>query len=288
MIEAQKPEWLKIRPKYDLDFSKIQNALRKRGLVTVCEEAHCPNKAECWHNQGTATFMVLGDTCTRGCQFCAVKTSSKGQKVDRFEPLKLAEAIKEMQLDYAVITAVDRDDLEDQGANHFANCVKTIKLKRPETKVELLIGDYQGNIELLKKICEAKPDVIAHNIETVKRLQGRIRDRRANYEQSMKIIEHIKKIDKSIISKSAMMVGLGETKEEIIETMKDLRKINCEIFSIGQYLKPKTKFLKVQRYITPKEFEEYKQIGYKIGFKHIDAGPFVRSSYMAHKASYKF
>ncbi len=276
-----KPEWLKIRPAYDTDFSKVKNALRKRGLVTVCEEANCPNMAECWHNEGTATFMVLGDTCTRGCRFCAVKTAMKGRILDPFEPQKLADAIAEMGLDYAVITSVDRDDLPDGGASHFAQCIARVKKKRPATRVEVLIPDFKGEIDPLKKIIEAKPDVIAHNIETVRSLQRSVRDPRAGYEQSLKVLKNVKRIDPLIYTKSAIMLGLGETKEEVVQAMKDLRAVGCDIFTIGQYLRPKSKHLAVKEYVSPEVFRELKRIGEELGFIYVASGPFVRSSYRA-------
>ncbi len=281
MIEQRKPDWLKIRPAHNTDFSRIKNALRKRGLVSVCEEANCPNMAECWHNEGTATFMVLGDTCTRGCKFCAVKTAMKGNPVDPFEPKKLADAIKEMKLDYAVITSVDRDDLPDEGASHFARCIVEIKKAHPKTRIEVLIPDFSGKPELLKKIVGAMPDVIAHNLETVRSLQRKVRDPRAGYEQSLRVIENIKKMDESIYSKSALMLGLGEKKEEVVQAMKDLRSAGCDILTIGQYLKPKNKFLKVEEYVKPEVFDEYRKIGEELGFLYVASGPFVRSSYRA-------
>lgn len=279
--EPEKPSWLKIRPSYNLDFSKIKNALRKRGLVTVCEEAHCPNMSECWHNEGTATFMVLGDTCTRGCRFCAVDTAMKGQLVDKDEPKKLAEAIAEMGLDYAVITSVDRDDLDDQGSNHFAECIKEIKKQRPETLVEVLIPDFRGDFDCLQKIIDAKPDVIAHNVETVDRLQKKVRDFRANYRQSLNVLEQVKRKDPNIFTKSAIMVGLGEREEEVKECMNHLREINCDILTIGQYMRPKTSILAVKEYVTPEQFRRYEIQGLSKGFLYVASGPFVRSSYRA-------
>lgn len=276
-----KPDWLRIKPKFDNDFSKIKTALRKRGLVSVCEEANCPNMAECWHNEGTATFMVLGDTCTRGCKFCAIKTNAKGQEVDIFEPIKLADAIAEMELDYAVITSVDRDDLLDGGAEHFAKCIREIKKRTPNTMVEVLIGDFQGKQEDIQKIIDAKPDVIAHNIETIERLQKKVRDLRANYKQSLSVLEYVKKQNKDIFTKSSVMVGVGEEKEEVIQAMKDLRGVGCDVFTLGQYLKPKNKVLEVKEWVSPEKFEEYKQIGEEIGFLYVASGPFVRSSYKA-------
>lgn len=280
-MTVSKPYWLKITPTSTTDLSKMKGILKKRGLVTVCEEANCPNMAECWHNEGTATFMVLGDTCTRGCKFCAIKTSSKGKPIDEKEPEKIADAIKEIGLNYAVITSVDRDDLEDNGSSHFAKCITTIKEKHPKTMVEVLIGDFQGNIEDLKRIIKAKPEVIAHNIETIKELQLKVRDPRANYNQSLNVLKNVKKINPKMITKSSIMVGLGETKEQVIETMKDLREVGCDILTLGQYLKPRNKFLKVEEYVKPEVFEEYKKIGEELGFLYVASGPFVRSSYKA-------
>lgn len=281
VAEPSKPDWLKIRPAANLDFSKIKDALRKRGLVTVCEEAHCPNMSECWHNEGTATFMVLGDTCTRGCRFCAIDTAMKGNPIDPDEPIKLADAIAEMELDYAVITAVDRDDLEDGGAEHFAQCIMAIKQAHPRTYVEVLIGDFQGDFQALQKIIDARPDVIAHNIETVESLQRKVRDFRANYRQSLSVLEQVKRKDPSILTKSALMVGLGETEAEVIESMKDLREINCDIYTIGQYMRPKTSIMPVKEYVSPEVFKRYESLGQEHGFLYVASGPFVRSSYRA-------
>ncbi|MCA9478546.1 MAG: lipoyl synthase [Nanoarchaeota archaeon] len=280
-VRLEKPEWLKIRPSYDTDFSKIKQALRKRGLVTVCEEAHCPNMAECWHNEGTATFMVLGDTCTRGCKFCAIKTSANGNPVDPFEPQKIASAIREMGLDYAVITSVDRDDLVDGGADHFAQVVQRVKAEHPSGRVEILTGDFQGKFEDIKTVVDAKPDVFAHNIETIKRLHPKVRDLRAKYDQTMQVLRTVKEIDPEMITKSAIMVGLGETEEEVIETMKDLRAVGCDILTIGQYLRPKTKRLAVEEFVTPEQFSRYRKIGEELGFLYVASGPYVRSSYRA-------
>jgi len=225
--------------------------------------------------------MVLGDTCTRGCKFCAIKTNAKGQEVDIFEPIKLADAIAEMELDYAVITSVDRDDLLDGGAEHFAKCIREIKKRTPNTMVEVLIGDFQGKQEDIQKIIDAKPDVIAHNIETIERLQKKVRDLRANYKQSLSVLEYVKKQNKDIFTKSSVMVGVGEEKEEVIQAMKDLRGVGCDVFTLGQYIKPKNKVLEVKEWVSPEKFEEYKQIGEEIGFLYVASGPFVRSSYKA-------
>ncbi|MCB9370822.1 lipoyl synthase [Candidatus Woesearchaeota archaeon] len=276
-----KPDWLSISPKAGTDFTKIKSALRKRGLVTVCEEAHCPNMAECWHNEGTATFMVLGDVCTRGCRFCAIKTAMKGRPVNPHEPHMLAEAISEMGLSYAVLTSVDRDDLPDGGAAHFASCIKEIKTQSPQTYVEVLIGDFAGNHEDLQKIIDANPDVIAHNIEVVERLQRKVRDFRANYKQSLDVLAYVKQVSPHIYTKSALMLGLGETEEEVLQAMDDLRAIDCDFLTIGQYLKPKTSLLEVKEYVMPKIFEQYKFVGEEKGFLYVASGSFVRSSYRA-------
>lgn len=277
-----KPDWFKIRaPTSQEGFDRMRSILRQRGLVTVCEESHCPNQSECWTNEGTATFMVMGDTCTRGCQFCAVKTARRGQLIDVDEPRKLAEAIAEIGLDYAVVTSVDRDDLPDQGAGHFAACIKEIKHAHPKCLIEVLIPDFQGKKELIQKIVDAKPDVIAQNIETVRELTHEVRDQRAGYEQTLSVLENIKKMDPDMITKSSIIVGFGETEEQVLQTMKDLREVGVDIVTLGQYLKPKTKHLPVAEWVTPKTFDFYKSEALKMGFKFCAAGPFVRSSYKA-------
>ncbi len=275
-----KPQWLKIKPPTTEKYKNIKETLGKFGLHTVCEESHCPNISECWSG-GTATFMVLGDTCTRGCRFCQVKTAKKGQELDPYEPRKLALAIKEWGLDYIVITSVDRDDLPDQGAEHFAKCIKEVKKQIPGILVEVLIPDFRGDTECLKKVIAAQPDVIAHNIETVRRLQPKVRDRRANYDQSLVVLTNMKKINPKIFTKSSIIVGFGETDEEVLQTMKDLRSINVNILTIGQYLRPSDWHTDVKEYVPPEKFEFYKMMGESMGFSYVASGPFVRSSYRA-------
>ncbi|MBI2675063.1 MAG: lipoyl synthase [Candidatus Aenigmarchaeota archaeon] len=276
-----KPQWLKIRPPQNSErFGGIKETIKRYGLHTVCEEAHCPNISECWSG-GTATFMVMGDTCTRACKFCAVKTGFPAQPLDIFEPIKLARAIAEWKLDYVVITSVDRDDLPDQGAGHFAACIREMRREIPEIIIEVLIPDFRGNSELLKKIAEAKPEVIAHNIETVERLQGRVRDPRANYKQSLSVLETVKKMNPSIYTKSGIMLGLGENDEEVMQSMKDLRSIGVDVFTIGQYLRPSSWHLAVSEYVSPEKFDYFKKIGEELGFLYVAAGPFIRSSYRA-------
>ena len=276
-----KPQWLKIKLDTNDNFSNIKQTLKNHNLHTVCEEAHCPNISECW-NTGTATFMLMGDVCTRGCKFCAVKTGNPMKKLDPGESKKLAQALAEIKLfDYVVLTCVDRDDLEDGGAAHFAECIIEIKKAYPEIIIEVLIPDFNGDIASLKKIIDAKPEVIAHNIETVERLQKKIRDVRANYNQSLAVLENIKKINPKIYTKSSIMLGLGETDEEIIQSMKDLRAINADILTIGQYLRPTDWHIPISSFVAPEKFEYFKQKALELGFLFCAAGPFVRSSYKA-------
>jgi len=274
-----KPDWLKIKPPSG-KFPVLKEILRKNKIVTVCEESHCPNISDCWTG-GTVTFMVLGDACTRACRFCAVKTAFTRTPPDPNEPENVAKTVKEMDLDYAVITSVDRDDLKDQGSSHFAKCIEAIKELDSSIIVEVLIPDFRGNKECIENIVKAKPEVIAHNVETVKRLQRKIRDPRANYDQSMSVLSIIKKLNKKIYTKSAIMVGLGETDEEIFQTMKELRGINVDILTIGQYLRPSSWHLEVEKYIEPDKFKLYEEKGKEFGFLYTAAGPFVRSSYKA-------
>lgn len=275
-----KPQWLKIKPPSTGQFIKIKETLKKYNLHTVCEESHCPNIPECWSG-GTATFMILGDVCTRGCRFCQVNASAKGKPIDPYEPIKLAYAIKEWNLDYIVITSVDRDDLEDQGSDHFAKCIDEVKKRIPGLIVEVLIPDFRGDEGCLKKVVDAKPEVIAHNVETVRRLQSEIRDRRAGYEQSLSVLANVKKLNPKIFTKSSIIVGFGETDEEILQTMKDLRAVGVDILTIGQYLRPSDWHLPVAAYVPPEKFEFYKAMAEDMGFLYVASGPFVRSSYRA-------
>lgn len=278
--EERKPEWFKIKLP-TARYNDIRQILKKHYLNTVCAEAHCPNISECW-SSGTATFMILGDTCTRGCKFCNVKKGKEGQNLDENEPEKLVKALKEMNiLDYVVITSVDRDDLSDQGSLHFAKCIRIIKKYNSQIKVEVLMPDFSGKEDLIQNVINAKPDVIAHNIEIVERLQS-IRDKRANYKQSLHVLDYVKKTS-TIITKSSIMLGLGETKDEVIQSMKDLRNVGVDILTFGQYLRPSRKHIKVKEYVNPLVFEDYKNIGDNLGFKFVASSPFVRSSYRAGK-----
>lgn len=253
-----------------------------QGLKSVCQSAHCPNRSECW-SQGTATFMILGETCTRSCRFCSVKTG-KPSPPDAGEPGKLAEAVKALGLKYAVITSVTRDDLPDCGAGHFADCIR--KLKEMDITVETLIPDFNCDKNALAKVVEAEPDVISHNLETVERLTPEVRDRRAGYRKSLEVLRAVRDLSDKIITKSGIMVGLGETDDEVVRTMADARDAGVELFTIGQYLCPgkDARFLPVKEYVTTEKFVAYERAGYELGFRHVASGPLVRSSYRAAEA----
>jgi lipoic acid synthetase len=279
-----KPDWLRIRPPAEntpagKKYVAIRSLIRAQKLHTVCSEAACPNAAECW-SSGTATFMILGDTCTRACRFCNVKSGNPHGIVDNNEPQKLVDAVKAMGLKYAVLTCVTRDDLKDGGAGHFADCIRALKKSSSNLKIEVLISDLNGDEKALKKIITARPDVIAHNIETVERLQKEVRDPRANYKKSLSVLREVKKNAK-IFTKSAIMLGLGETRAEVIKAMKDLRAVSCDLLTIGQYLQPSPYHLPVKKFVTPAQFKSYETVAKKLGFLYCASGPFVRSSYRA-------
>jgi len=245
-----KPNWLKIRPPTGAGiqtFEAVKSTIKSLDLVTVCEEARCPNISECW-SKGTATFMVMGDTCTRGCKFCYVKTAKTGIALDKMEPQKLGRAVKAYKLTYVVITSVDRDDLADQGAEHFANCIREVKKQNPGIIVEVLIPDFRANTDCIDTIIEAGPEVIAHNIETVKELQRVVRDVRASYHQSLFVLDYVKKKSPKTITKSSIMVGLGETKEQMQKAMDDLRSVGVQALTIGQYLQPSVLHIKITKF----------------------------------------
>jgi len=278
-----KPQWLKVGLTGGDILYSIKKELREKKLYTVCEEAKCPNISGCW-NTGTATFMIMGDTCTRGCRFCHIKTGNPEGLLDSEEPFKVAESIHTMKLSYAVITMVDRDDLPDGGAAHIAKTIEAIQNQNPKTRVEILAGDFRGQEESILKIIHAGRglDVFAHNIETVNRLSPRVRDARANYNQSLTVLENALRLGpKGMLTKSAIMLGLGEEFSEVEESLYDLRNIGVEIVTIGQYLQPTPKHLTVKRFVHPDEFEFWKKVAKQMGFKAIASGPLVRSSYKA-------
>lgn len=278
--EPRKPEWLKVRAAAGDKYFEIKGLLKSLNLATVCQEARCPNIGECW-NGGTATFMLMGEVCTRGCRFCSVKTGNPRGKIDNEEPEKVGHAIAKMNLDYVVITSVNRDDLPDQGAEHFARTVRTIKQNNSHLLVEVLTPDFLGRQDLIEKIVSAKPDVFAHNIETVARLTKRVRDPRATYSQSLGVLECVKKIDPTRYTKSSIMLGLGETDEEILQALKDLRSVGCDVVTFGQYLRPTKLKLKVEEFIAPEKFEQWKHTAEALGFLYVASGALVRSSYRA-------
>ncbi|MHB1049875.1 MAG: lipoyl synthase [Bacteroidota bacterium] len=273
---VRKPEWLKARVPGGENYSRLRNLIDERKLHTVCEEARCPNMGECW-NSGTATFMILGDTCTRSCGFCNVKTG-KMHIVDEDEPRRVGEAVALMNLRHAVITSVNRDELYDGGAHIFAQTLIEIRNRLPLCKVEVLIPDFMGSEEALNIVLNAQPDVLNHNIETVPRLYRTVRPQ-AHYHRSLELLERAKA--KGFVTKTGIMLGLGETADEVIEVMGDLRAVNCDIFTIGQYLQPTKNHLPVERYVHPDEFKMLKTKGMELGFRHVESGPLVRSSYHA-------
>ena len=254
--------------------------MRSKQLHTVCEEAQCPNLGECWESR-TATFMILGDQCTRRCMFCAV-AKGKPTTVDEDEPRRLGEAVEHLQLKHVVITSVNRDDQPDGGAHIFAECIAECRRRVPDCSVEVLIPDLQGNLEALAIIVQAKPNVLNHNVETVPRLYRRVRPQ-GDYQRSLRILDETKNLDPSMLAKSGLMVGLGETLDEVIEVMRNLRQHQCDLLTIGQYLPPSHRHLTIQRYYQPEEFTVFRQAGKEMGFRHVESGPLVRSSYHARQ-----
>ena len=277
---APKPAWLKVRAPGGETYTGLKETFRALDLHTVCEEARCPNIGECW-SEGTATIMLLGDTCTRGCRFCAVTTGNPRGAVDVREPEHVARALSKLPLQYVVMTMVDRDDLLDGGASHVAKTVTRLRELRPDMLVETLLGDFGGHMDPVDVTVDAKPHVWAHNIEVVRRLQRTIRDVRCSYEQSIAVLERVKARDPKQITKSSIMVGIGETDDEVLETMRDLRAAKVDIVTLGQYLRPTPKHAAVDRFVTPERFDAFAEEGRAMGFAFVAAGPLVRSSYKA-------
>ncbi len=276
--KRRRPEWLKARVPGGEQYSKIKNLVGQQRLHTVCEEARCPNMGECW-SAGTATFMILGDTCTRSCGFCAVKTGRPGI-LDWDEPRRVADAVKQMGLRHTVITSVNRDERKDGGAPIFAETIRLIREEVPGCKIEVLIPDFKGSEEALTIVLYAQPDVLNHNVETVPRLYRIVRPQ-AKYKQSLELLRRAKK--RNFLTKSGIMVGIGENPNEVLELMQDLRDVECDILTIGQYLQPTKNHLQIERYVHPDEFTMYREKGRGMGFKHVESGPLVRSSYHAEK-----
>ena len=277
---SKKPPWLKVKFPGGDRYSWIKSFSTRLNLSTVCEEANCPNIGECW-NGGTATFMLMGDTCTRGCRFCAVKSAKYPPALDADEPSKLAGTIKKMNLNYVVLTTVNRDDLPDQGASHISRCIKATQKTSHRLLIEMLMPDFRGEKELIQKIIDASPAVLAHNLETVRRLTPEVRDYRADYEQSLEVLRYLKTNCPKGYIKSSLMLGLGESRREILQAMEDMRDAGVDFLTIGQYLQPTRKHLKVIKFLHPDEFKELSQFGDELGFDYVASGPLVRSSYKA-------
>ncbi len=282
MKSRRKPDWLKIQLPKGEEYAKVNGIVKKYGLHTICSSGKCPNAGECWGN-GTATFMILGDICTRACKFCNVKTG-KPLPPQETEALRVARSVKLMQLKHAVVTSVDRDDLEDGGAKYWANTVREIKKLNPQTTLEVLIPDFNGILEYVDQVIFEKPEIISHNLETVRRLTPEVRTK-AKYETSLKVLRHIAASDS--VAKSGIMLGLGETEEEVLQTMDDARASDVEVFTVGQYLQPTKNHLEVKEYVTPQQFAKYKIMGLEKGFKVVESGPLVRSSYHAEQHIFK-
>ena len=279
----KKPNWLKVKAEFNPNFHKVKEQVQSKQLYTVCEEAHCPNISECW-SAGTATFMLMGSVCTRSCKFCSVDTGNPNGWLDKNEPLNTAKAVEIMKLKYVVLTSVNRDDLPDGGAQHFADTVKLIKKLNPNTAVEALTPDFKGLSSSIETLVNCGLEVFAQNIETVERLTHQVRDIRAGYQQTLDVLLESKRINPKVLTKSSIILGLGEEDLEIEQTMDDLIKNKVDILTIGQYLRPTINHHPIERWVTPEEFEKYRQIGLKKGFLEIVSGPMVRSSYRAERA----
>jgi lipoic acid synthetase len=277
-VKINKPKWLRVKLPTGENYKKVRKLVDEHKLHTICESGNCPNMGECW-GEGTATFMILGNICTRSCGFCAVKTG-RPDEVDEFEPGRVAHSVKTMGVKHAVITSVDRDDLKDGGANIWAQTVRAIRKQSPGTTLETLIPDFAGKWENLQIVIDVAPEIVSHNLETVRRLTKEVRIQ-AKYDRSLEVLNRLKK--GGMRTKSGIMLGLGETHEEVLETMEDLRSVKVDIITLGQYLQPTVKHLPISEFITPERFKEYEEIGLKMGFRYVESGPLVRSSYHAEK-----
>ena len=284
ILPTRKPDWLRLNHSFTPKFKEVKSIVKENHLNTVCEEAMCPNINECW-SHGTATFMLLGDVCTRACKFCAVDTGNPRGRLDKKESYKVAQSIKKMSLKYAVLTSVNRDDLADGGAKHYSNTIEAIKYACPKVMVEALTPDFEGKNKSISILLSSSLDVFAQNVETVERLTARVRDPRAGYQQTLNVLEKAKKLSPEVLTKTSLMLGLGESTKEIQSTMVDACSVGVEILTLGQYLRPTLNHLPVERYIPPEEFLHYKNMAKEIGFKEVASGPMVRSSYRADKVA---
>ena len=280
MQTEAKPQWLTVGLPEGQDYTNLKELLSGLNLHTVCEEAHCPNVHECWGG-GTATLMLMGDVCSRACRFCMVTPGKPSGLLDELEPERVAFALSRMGLTYVVLTSVDRDDLPDGGAAHFARTIRLVKERIPGMLVEVLIPDFQNDLDALRTIANSSPDVIAHNVETTMRLTPTVRDSRAGYWQSLSVLRSLKKLNRRVYTKSSIMVGLGETEEEVRQTMVHLRTADVDFLTVGQYLRPSHRHLPVREYVSPAQFDNYRRAGEELGFKYVASGPLVRSSYRA-------
>ena len=281
----RKPTWLRVKSQNSPKFRELKNIVSEKKLHTVCEEAMCPNIQECW-SHGTATFMLLGSVCTRACKFCAVDTGNPKGSLDKDEPLKVATSISHMNLKYAVLTSVNRDDLKDGGAEHFSDTVKAIKEKAPQVLVEALVPDFLGNKLSIETLLNSKLEVFAQNLETVKRLTKKVRDPRAGYDQTLDVLSYAKEYSPSVITKSSLMLGLGETEQEITSSFLDLRNAGVDVLTLGQYMRPTINHLPVEKWYSPEEFKYFERLANEVGFLEVASGPMVRSSYRADKIAH--
>ena len=281
----RKPTWLRVKSQNSSKYRELKSIVSEKKLHTVCEEAMCPNIQECW-SHGTATFMLLGSVCTRACRFCAVDTGNPKGSLDKDEPIKVASSIAHMNLKYAVLTSVNRDDLRDGGAEHFSHTIQAIKEKAPEVIVEALVPDFLGNKQSIEILLNSKLEVFAQNLETVSRLTKRVRDPRAGYNQTLEVLSYAKQHSPSVITKTSLMVGLGETEEEILKTFDDIRRTGVDVLTLGQYMRPTVNHLPVEKWYTPEEFEYFKGLAIGMGFLEVASGPMVRSSYRADRIAH--
>lgn len=279
---GRKPTWLRAKLPSGGKYEAVKRNVKEHRLATVCQESKCPNIGECWSN-GVATIMLMGDVCTRACRFCSVDTGNPRGWLDAEEPGNAAESVRLMDLKYVVLTSVDRDDLADGGAGHYAACVREIKKRNPKTAVEALTPDFQGRLRDVETVVDSGLEVFAQNVETVRRLTHPVRDPRAGYEQTLNVLAHAKRHRRGVLTKTSLMLGLGETTEEVIETLRDLRAIGVDIVTFGQYLRPTVNHLQVERFVTPEEFRQLREIGLEMGFLEVVSGPLVRSSYRADR-----
>ena len=281
----RKPTWLRVKSQNSSKYRELKSIVSEKKLHTVCEEAMCPNIQECW-SHGTATFMLLGSVCTRACRFCAVDTGNPKGSLDKDEPIKVASSIAHMNLKYAVLTSVNRDDLRDGGAEHFSHTIQAIKEKAPEVIVEALVPDFLGNKKSIEVLLNSNLEVFAQNLETVSRLTKRVRDPRAGYDQTLEVLSYAKQYSPSVITKTSLMFGLGETEEEILKTFDDIRETGVDVLTLGQYMRPTVNHLPVEKWYTPEEFEYFKDLAIEIGFLEVASGPMVRSSYRADRIAH--